>query len=229
MNEEKQVIILDKGVLEYSIFRKNVKNINLRVKRNGEVVVSANHNVPLVYIEKFIKSKEGWIFNRIYFLKNRVCKSYEEDGYFLGKKYNFKIVKDARNYIAINKNTLIMHSLWINNHEKNRDIYKKWMRQQANKYFTDSLDRMYKFIRPYGIEKPNMFIRKMKSRWGSCFKYKQKINLNLYLIRCPIECIDYVVLHELTHLIHFNHSKKFYDLLTSFMPDWKKRRDLLSS
>ena len=67
----------------------------------------------------------------------------------------------------------------------------------------------------------------MKSRWGSCLPFNNKIILNLNLIKTPMCCIEYVILHELSHFKHHNHSKNFYNFITLFMPDWKERKKIL--
>jgi len=72
-------------------------------------------------------------------------------------------------------------------------------------------------------------IRKMKTRWGSCNYHKKSINLNLELIKKPLECVEYVIFHELTHLIYPNHSKDFYNYLLTYMSDWKRRKERLES
>ena len=75
---------------------------------------------------------------------------------------------------------------------------------------------------------PQLRLREMKSRWGSCLVYKQTITLNTNLLTCSRRCIEYVVLHELCHFVHPNHSPRFYELLSSFLPDWKQRRQELN-
>ena len=81
-----------------------------------------------------------------------------------------------------------------------------------------------KAIKKYGIEKPTLRIRDMETRWGSCLAKKRIITLNKRLLESPRNCIEYVVMHELCHLIHPNHSKQFYSFLTMLMPDWKERK-----
>ena len=79
-------------------------------------------------------------------------------------------------------------------------------------------------VKKYGIEKPTLRIRDMETRWGSCLAKKRIITLNKRLLESPRNCIEYVVMHELCHLIHPNHSKQFYSFLTMLMPDWKERK-----
>lgn len=85
----------------------------------------------------------------------------------------------------------------------------------------------YKIIGKYEVPNVQINIRKMKSRWGSCLLEKQIIILNKELIKAPKYCIEYVILHELIHLIYKNHDKKFYDFLYTLMPDWKERKRIL--
>lgn len=94
--------------------------------------------------------------------------------------------------------------------------------------FQEILDQCWPLLEPYGVAYPHLRLREMKSRWGSCLVYKQTITLNTKLLTCSRECIEYVVLHELCHFIHPNHSPRFYALLASFLPDWKARRQALN-
>ena len=102
-----------------------------------------------------------------------------------------------------------------------------WYRERSKIIFKDSLDRMYDLIKAYNIDYPELNIRKMKSRWGTCYPNKNKIILNRVLIKAPKDCIDYVVLHELIHFKHKNHGNDFYRLLDILMPDWQSKKKIL--
>ena len=98
---------------------------------------------------------------------------------------------------------------------------------------TAALDPMaeseiYTKFKPHGVRYPLITIRCMKSRWGSCQPQTGKITLNGNMIAAPREAIEYVILHEFAHFIHPNHSKEFYVLVESMMPDWKQRREMLN-
>ena len=81
----------------------------------------------------------------------------------------------------------------------------------------------------YGVERPQLRIRDMKSRWGTCHVKKGIVTLNKRLLAAPRGAVEYVVLHELCHLIYPDHSKQFYDFLAVMMPDWKERKQLLNN
>ena len=89
------------------------------------------------------------------------------------------------------------------------------------------MDELYPLFKKYGIEKPALRIRDMETRWGSCLAKKGIVTLNKRLLEAPRNCIEYVVMHELCHFMHPNHSKYFYAFLSMLMPDWKERKQFL--
>lgn len=91
----------------------------------------------------------------------------------------------------------------------------------------ESVDRLYPIVKAYGVKRPSVSIRRMRTRWGSCSVHGGSIRLNAYLCFAEKDCVDYVVLHELTHFIYPDHSKSFYAFIERFMPDWKQRRERL--
>jgi len=101
-----------------------------------------------------------------------------------------------------------------------------WNRQRAEVTFARYLQTCLKVTSRHRLTEPTVSIRKMRTRWGSC-SAKERVTLNLHLIQAPVHCIAYVIMHELCHLKHHNHSPAFYALLNRCMPDWQKRRQLL--
>jgi len=114
-----------------------------------------------------------------------------------------------------------------NNIKKREKLFNKWLNEKTNFHFNESLDWMFKLVKSYNIPKPEIKIREMKARWGSCHRKDQVILLNSELIKAPKYCIDYVVLHELIHFKYNNHDTDFYAFLISLMPDWEKRKKIL--
>lgn len=108
--------------------------------------------------------------------------------------------------------------------------FSKWWRKTAADLFQSEADLCFsRIFKKYNINRPEICIRKMKTLWGSCTPDKCKITLNEYLLKADIRCIQYVILHELTHLIYPNHSKEFYNFLTIQMPDRKERKKELDT
>ncbi len=161
---------------KYTLERKNVKNINLRIKPSGEVYVSANRRVSQKTIEGFITSKADFVFKAIDKYSNRTL---------------------SKQYFAEDEIYDVVNSL---------------------------CQKAYPYFEKRGVNYPQIKFKKLKSRWGSCYPNKEVLTFNINLMYAPAECIWYVVLHEFTHFLVPNHSKKFYDELCKICPDWKRFR-----
>ena len=222
-------------LLEYNLIRKNVKNINLRVTNNQEIVVSANPSVPLKTIEGFVQSKAKWIVMQIAKAEQHSQslpdgRLYEgKEVYILGRKYNLHFKYGEYGISISGGEVIISIEKDCSDPEFIKDIYLGFLNKEAAAAFDDSLSRMLELTKGLNIKKPSVYIRNMTTRWGSCIVSKNKIGLNLQLVKADPKCIDGVVLHELLHFVHPNHSKDFYQALTRLMPDWKARKTLLES
>ena len=232
---EKHKITYGGKIIEFDLQRKNVKNINLSVRPDMSIVVSASEKVPIEYILGFLKTKAPWIIANVGYFKDVQSEHIADKEYlsgetfkYLGKQYRLKVeesdkiegVKYYRGYLYLSVNDR-------HNYTRKEKLINNWYREKAHEKFNESLQRMYQYLEKYGIDKPVIQIRKMKARWGSCIPEKQLILLNSELIKAPKLCIDYVVLHELIHFKYRNHDSNFYDFMTSLMPDWKQRKKIL--
>ena len=142
----------------------------------------------------------------------------------LGKDWRIYLVRDERNYVEQNEKSLTIHLTDTQNRELENAIFEKWWRGYALTVYEEIVSRFMPIFERHGIARPTITIKKMKTMWGSCSKHLGKITLNEYLLKADIRCIEYVVLHELIHLIYNGHNKDFYDFLTIYMPDWKTRK-----
>lgn len=227
-------IYYGKKKINFILTRKNVKNINLRVKPNLEVSVSANNDVPLEYIKDFVYSKAKWINRNLdYYKKTRNIEHGEkeyingESFRYLGRQYRLKIFSSEEENVKYFRGYIHLYSYDLDDFEQKERLMEDWYKERSKIIFKDSLDRMYNLIKSYDIKYPTLRIRKMKSRWGTCYPNKNKIILNRVLIKAPKDCIDYVVLHELIHFKHKNHGNDFYRLLDILMPDWQSKKKIL--
>lgn len=205
-----QLIINDK-TFDIEIIKKiTTKNTYIRVNDDLKIIVTTNKftsdKAIKKVIEENIKSIEKMILNK------EKKASYESKFHYLGKTYD--IVYTNNNSITIGDSKVFIG--------KDVDI-EKALKKLALPLFQERLDFWYKnFSRriPY----PSLTIRKMKSRWGVCNVRDKRVTLNLELIKRDISCLDYVIVHELSHLIHANHSDKFWDLVEENYKDYKKVR-----
>lgn len=220
--------------IEYILIRKSVKNINMRIKQDGEIMVSASPFVSVKYIDKFVLSNEEKIIkalDKYEKIKKNTSKplKYEsgEKIYFLGEAYHLLLEKSAIEGVDKFGQFLILRVKDPIDFKRKEKVMQKWMDYMKKEIFTDICKKMYPLVEPYGVKYPIVKIRTMKSRWGSCQPQQGKITLNGNMIAAPREAIEYVVLHELAHFVHPNHSKNFYGFVESLMPDWKERKELL--
>lgn len=232
---EKHMVDYGGKPIQFELHRKNVKNINLNVKPDMTIVVSANEEVPLDYILGFVRNKAPWIVKNMNYFKDvqpehTLKKEYVsgETFKYLGKQYRLKVEEvNKEEGVKYYQGFIHLYVKDKNNLGRKEKLINEWFRNRAKLNFKESLERVFGVIEKYEVVKPEIHIRTMKARWGSCIKEKNIILLNLELIKAPKFCIDYVILHEMTHFIYENHHSDFYNFMTSLMPDWKERKEIL--
>ena len=184
-------------------------------------------------VDSFVESKAEWIFRKLAELEKR--RENMPDGdmydgkilYYLGNEYELRLESGGKFEVDITGDEIIVSSR--ENDDNIKPKYINWLINQAKPIFEDSLTRMLELAEEYNIDRPEIYIRNMKSRWGSCNNQKKRIGLNVQLIKSDIKCIDQVVLHELAHFVSYDHSDKFYAVLNKLMPDWKERKEILET
>ena len=211
------------------IIRKDVKNIILKVKPTCEVILTAPLLTTDEHIEYILKKRENWISKKIAFYQEYdkpQKKEYVsgENVKYLGKNYRLKIIQSEDESIKLQRGYIQIFIKDTDNFEKKKKLLNEWYLLKSQNYFKKIISKYSKLL---NVEVKNIRIRQMKTRWGSCNSHKSYINLNIELIKKPSYAIEYVIFHELTHLIYPNHSKEFYNYLTTYMPDWKKRKERL--
>ena len=221
-------------ILKYDLTRKKVKNLNLRVHRDGSVAVSANSRVSVEYIEDFLRSRADFIFKAISHyaeIENIAAaqKQYVDGESFriLGRDLRLKVLRGAKNEVKSDGVFITLRVKDPFDTELKRNVFRKWFRNLCCETVTELCKAAYPKFGKYGISFPEIKFREMVSRWGSCMPRGKRITFNYALATVPIACIEYVVVHEFTHFLHPNHSPDFYRQLSVFMPDWRERKALL--
>lgn len=223
-------------IIEY----KKIKNIYIRVKPDLNIYVTAPKRVTKKYIYELIEKRKDWIEERKEAIKKKnsfdLSKKELASGnevYYLGKSYMLEVLKCQKENIIIEGRTMYMYVNIKDKEEyKNSDIRKKhilldtWYKKEALKLF-DLLIKKYTSM--MNLEINTFTVKKLKSKWGSCDTIKKHLTFNLELMKYPLSSIEYIVLHELAHLLQANHSKKFYNIVSLYMPEWKKEKKILDT
>ncbi len=233
---EKEFVIIDGQKIYFFVYRKNIKNINLRVNKNKEIIVSIPQRTSIEKAKNFIKSKIDWVRKQQSFWEKYETRKDDEiiqnDSilYILGKQYKVLITPSKKLDISIENNYIKIRvkQEYINNQKYLKKAYEDWLKRLCKNVTTEIVGNFNYVLQKNNIKFPMIEVRKMKSRWGSCYAFKNKIVFNLSLIKTPIECVEYVVLHEISHFKYQNHSKNFYNFIAQYIPDWKKRRIFLN-
>ncbi|VWL85261.1 M48 family metallopeptidase [Oceanivirga miroungae] len=220
-------------ILGYTVVRKKIKNINLRIDSNLNVYISAPLNLDDYQIEKFIISKKAWIDKNIkrfsdYKDINKNLDTYENDSYifFYGGKYRL-VLKIGEKNIEFNDDDIVITNKIIDKESIKKIIYTDLYYPKARKLFVKRLDYYLELM----SEKKdiNLKISNIKSKWGLCIPQKREIRLNIDLMKKSIEEIDSVVVHEVAHLKHPNHSKNFYNEIDKYFKNYKEVNKKLNS
>lgn len=235
-NISKRTILLEGQLLEYTLERKPVKNVNLHVRKDSSVYVSANSLVPAQQVDDFLVSKANFILNaqkrfRAQAEMRPQPKQYvsEETFYIQGRALRLKVMQSTKNSVYTDGIHIFLEIKDVSDSTKKRRMICNFMDQQCRNVFDEIVQEVYPLFQKYGVAMPTVRIREMDTRWGSCLVKKGIITLNKRLLGAPKNCIEYVIVHEFCHFIHPNHSKHFYSFLSMLMPDWKERKKLLEN
>ena len=222
-----------KDKFNINVTQKKIKSLRLKLTANGDIFLST----PMRYSQKkatqFVENKSQWITKSVEQLKSikvdKSCSFNQNDTiYIWGEKRSINIIRSNKNFVDIDNQNLNIYLVCPNN-ENARKVFLSWAKNYFYGHLVDMYEIVYRTIfKKLKVRKPQLTIRTMKTMWGNCKYNKEIITLNFYLFKTPIECINYVILHELAHLIYHDHSKNFQDFLSTYMPDWKERKKKLN-
>ncbi len=233
-NTEERAVVINSIPIQYLLERKNVKNLNLRIRRDGSVYVSASPDVSVEKTDQFVTEKAEFILSAVKGFQDMKRFQPQPKQYLSGESFTvlghdlrLRVIQGEKNEIYSDGVFLHLQVKDTENFAIKERTVKKYLNQQCRETFEEITDQIYPLFKKYGVECPTLRIRNMETRWGTCLAQKGIITLNKCLLEAPRSCIEYVVMHEMCHFIHANHSKQFYDFLTMMMPDWKERKEVL--
>lgn len=227
MNEQR--IQFGSKEIAFELEYQDRKSLGITVHPNRKVTVKAPMDSTLEKIEDKVRKRAPWILKQqSYFLSFEPLtppRQYisGESHLYLGRQYRLKIYKSPGETVKLKRGFL---EVYTEDKSKAKKLVHDWYRKRAEIKFREVADNWIVRFKKHGVEPSDFIIKWMDKRWGSCTP-KGKIILNVELMKAPKGCIEYVVVHELCHLIHYNHSNAFFELQTKEMGDWRKWKERL--
>jgi predicted metal-dependent hydrolase len=220
--------------LHVQVVRKEIKNLHLGVyPPNGRVRVAVPHRVSDAAVRLAVVSKLGWIRRQQARFEAQPRQSAREmvtgeSHYYLGRRYRLRIIEDAGRtmHVVRGVSALDLHVRPGTSTEQRELLLLGWYRSELKRFVPPLLE---KWQAKLGVRVHEWGIKRMKTRWGSCNPKAHRIWLNLELAKKPERCLEYLVLHELVHLIERRHSDRFIDIMNDWMPHWRQHRSELNA
>jgi len=218
--------------IEIELQRKRMKYLRIRILNNdGSVRVSAPKRVSMATITSFISSRISWIKSAQDKIRNRV-KPAElqyisgEDHYFFGQKFTLELAVKGKAAIDFEAAKIILRVKENSTILQRQKLLENFYRAELQKLIPQYIAKLEPIMKVKVLE---FKIKKMKTRWGTCNPRAKRIWLNLELAKKPLLCLEYIVTHEMVHLLERKHNKRFFSLMDRFMPNWRECKSDLKS
>ena len=218
----------------YTLTYTERETLAIHVHPDLSVRVEAPLDSDLAEIEKRLRKRAAWILRQ-----QRNFRRYSldfplrhyvsgETHRYLGQQYRLKVVQsqDSKESIHLDREQLLVIIRSKDESARAKTLVQNWYRRQAQSIFSERVATWFPHFERFDVSQPQVVVRQMRSRWGSCTAHG-KITLNLKLVMVPRQLIDYVIVHELCHLVEHNHGKGYYELLSRILPNWKEIKEKL--
>ena len=220
------------GDMVVEVTQKDIKNVHLSVYPPfGQVKIAAPVRMNLDTIRIYAISKLSWIRKQQTKIKKQKRESQREyitreSHYYLGKRYLLKVIEhNERRKVCLKQNTIELYIKPGTNTEKRKEIIEDWYRKQLKEIIPKYITKLEKKM---NVQVKEIGIKKMKTKWGTCNIEAKRIWLNLELAKKPIHCLEYIIIHEMTHLLERNHNTRFVSLMNNLLPNWKDVKEELN-
>jgi predicted metal-dependent hydrolase len=220
------------GSITVDVVLKDIKNIHLSVyPPSGRVRIAAPSRMRLDTIRIFAISRLGWIKQQQQKLQEQERETRREyldreSHYLWGKRYLLRVIEgDEAPSVALKHRWMLLRVRPGTDAKKKQAIVEAWYRQQLKAAVPPLIGRWEPLL---GVKVERFFVQRMKTKWGSCNHRVRTIRLNTELAKKPRECLEYIVVHEMTHLLEPTHNARFVSLMDQFMPQWQFYRDQLN-
>lgn len=217
--------------ITYAIQFSDRRTLGITVTPENNIVVKSPISASREIIKDKVLKKAGWILKQQNFFlsfqpKNKTKRFVGgETHLYLGRQYGLKIIAGAANEVKLRGRFIEVET---DDRPRTKQLMKDWYLKNAREKFNSIAAPLIEKFKKHGVSPSSIILREMPTRWGSCTA-KGKIILNPELVKAPKGCIEYVIIHELCHLVHYNHTQKFISLQTKEMPDWEKWKSKLEN
>ena len=223
---------LNLGDIEVDVVFKDIKNIHLSVyPPAGRVRISAPKRMSLDTIRVFAIAKLSWIKaqqNKLRAQERETPREYldRESHYVWGRRYLLKVKEaDVPSTVELKHRQLVLHVRPGSDKAKKRAVMDQWYRNQLKEAVVPLVTKWQSLM---GVRVGRIHVQRMKTKWGGCNTQARSIRLNTDLAKKPRDCLEYILVHEMVHLLEPTHNARFVALMDKFMPNWRVRRDVLN-
>ena len=215
-------ILLSGRTVEYELQRKWIRNLWLRLRADGSVLVSAPLFTTDAAVERFLLRKRDWLLQRLEIKES--SPDIPERAVLWGEELRLARRAGKRRGVTLSEGVLTVTLPDPESAEDCRRALAQWQKRVCAERIEALCRQYYPAFERRGVAFPSLSFRRMKTRWGSCRPQKGALSFNTRLAELPPDCADYVVVHELAHFLQANHSPAFYAEVERVLPDWKARR-----
>ncbi len=233
MRYEKHSIQYGKLAIEFRVIRRGRKTLEIAVEPDATVSIAAPISASLETIESKVRKRAAWILKQQRYFEQFNPRTPErrylsgETHLYLGRQYRLKVVRSATNAVKLFRGRIIVQSTQPENCEETKRLLDGWYETKAHLKFQERLDAcLQRFSRPASVVPTGLTIRMMRKRWGS-MSQRRRLLLNRRMVQAPVDAIDYVITHELCHILEPSHNPAFYKILAKTMKDWEYRKERL--
>lgn len=220
------------GEITIEVTQKDIKNVHLSVYPPfGQVKIAAPMRMSLDTIRIYAITKLSWIKKqqtKIKAQKREAPREYltKESHYYSGKRYLLKVIEsNSTPNVKLKQNTIELYIRPETDTAKRKEILDEWYRAQLKELIPILITKWEKVM---AVEVKDFGVKKMKTKWGTCNIEAQRIWVNLELAKKPSNCLEYIIVHEMTHLLERNHNTRFVALMNQFMPNWREVKEELN-
>lgn len=232
----RQEIRLGDRSVTYELTKKTVKNINIRIRADGTVSVSAPHHVTQEQIEAILLSRAGFLLRGLEKFQALDQQGFRERTYdqgdrmlYLGREFVIDLQSGPADRVSLEGDRARLTLRHPDDPAGRKKAVEDFYRRSCQTVTTRLCQQAQGVMAHLGVPMPEIRVRSMVSRWGSCKPSERRVTFAWQLMGAPLECVEYVVYHEMVHFLHPNHSRAFYACLETFVPDWKMRRKRLNA